>query len=185
MGGCGSGRRSNRPTTDDCIRIRLSDLKPLGMLKRHWLSRRNLNWTRNGQTTAALTLVADIDCLEAYPCLKITGYARGRKIDCLVWLDSSPMRFGGERWYALCPITGRRCTTLVLPPGMTYFASVKGWDVPYASQRECGAHRAYRAINKADSRLKALSKYARRPTRARLGARLNSAWGVIARGRNG
>lgn len=34
MGGIGSGRRSNRATTDECIRIRLPDLKRLGMIKR-------------------------------------------------------------------------------------------------------------------------------------------------------
>lgn len=38
----------------------------------------------------------------------------------------------------------------------------------YGSQRECEVHRAYRAIDKASSRLKALSKYARKPTRERL-----------------
>lgn len=32
MGGFGSGRRSYRATTDECIRIRLPDLKRLGMI---------------------------------------------------------------------------------------------------------------------------------------------------------
>jgi hypothetical protein len=172
VGGIGSGRRTSRATTDDCIRITLPNLKRLGMVKRHCMNRRNLSWTCDGRVVAQLTLVCDVDCHEAYPCLKIAGQAYGRRIDCLVWLDSAPMRFGGERWYALCPHTGKRCTTLVLPPGKTHFASVRGWGVAYDSQRECEVHRAYRAIDKASSRLRGLSKYARKPTRERLLARL-------------
>ena len=168
MGGFGSGRRSNRWTTDDCLHINLSHLKGLGMLKRHCFSRRERNWSNDGQAIARLTIVTDIDCREPSPCLKITGRAFGRDIDCILWLDCMPTPFGGERWYALCPRTGRRCTALVLPPGQTHFASVKGWKVPYGSQRECPIHRAHRAIEKAKARRKALSKYARKPTRERL-----------------
>ena len=168
MGGFGSGRRSNRWTTDDCLRINLSNLKGLGMLKRHCFSRRERNWSNDGQAIARLTIVTDIECREPSPCLKITGRAFGRDIDCILWLDCMPTPFGGERWYALCPRTGRRCTALVLPPGQTHFASVKGWNVPYSSQRECPIHRAHRAIEKAKARRKALSKYTRKPTRERL-----------------
>lgn len=67
-----------------------------------------------------------------------------------------------------CPRTGRRCTALVLPPGQAHFASVGGWDVAYGSQRECPIHRGHRAIDKAQKRRKALSKYTRTPTRKRL-----------------
>ena len=174
MGGFGSGRRSDRPTTDECIRIGLTGLKSVGMLKRDTLGRRTFVWTCSGATTAELTVIADIGCREAFPCLKISGVAHGRQIDCLIQLDSAPMRFGGERWYALCRNTGRRCTALVLPPGKTRFASVKGWDVPYASQRECEVDRAYRAIDKASSRQSSLSKYTRKPSRERLAAKIDA-----------
>lgn len=67
-----------------------------------------------------------------------------------------------------CGGWGSRCTTLVLPPGKAHFASVIGWNVAYGSQRECEAHRAYRAIDKTSRHLKGLSKYTRRHTRERL-----------------
>ena len=107
MGGFGSGRRSSRPTTDECISISLADLKRRGMLKRHCLNRRELSWTSDGQTIAQLTIIADVDCREAYPCLKITGHALGRRVDCLVSLAASPMpdsfsRFR-SRWRVSCP----------------------------------------------------------------------------------
>ena len=72
----------------------------------------------------------------------------------------------------MCPRTGRRCTALVLPPGQTHFASVKGLNVAYGSQRECPIHRGHRAIYKAQERLRGLSKYTRTPTRERLVDRL-------------
>lgn len=174
MGGFGSGRRTNRTTTDECIQIRLPDLKRRGMVKRHCMHRQILTWRCHGRASAQLTLVADVNCCEPFPCLKIFGWAFGQQIDCMVWLQSQPMNFGGERWYALCPHTGTRCTTLVLPPGKTHFASVRGWEVAYGSQRECEIQRAYRAIDKASSRLKALSKYARRPTRQKILSKLVS-----------
>lgn len=172
MGGFGSGRRTNRWTTDDCLRINLSNLKQLGMLQRHCMARQEEVWSQYGQTTARLTLVTDVHCLEASPCLRITGRAFGKVINCVVWLEEQPLPYGGERWYALCPRTGRRCTALVLPPGQAHFASVKGWNVAYGSQRECPIHRGHRAIDKDKKRLRGLSKYTRKPTRERLFGKL-------------
>jgi len=172
MGGYGSGRRSNRPTTDECVHINLSNLKGLGMLKRHCLSRRELNWNSDGQTIAKLTLETDVHCLLSSPRLTITGYAFGKVINCIIQLEEYAPPYGGERWYALCPRTGNRCNALVLPPGQVQFASVKGWNVPYTSTRENEVDRALRAIRKAETRLRALPKYTRKQTRERLVDRL-------------
>ena len=138
------------------------------MLQRHCMTRREQVWSQYGETIAQLTLVTDVHCLEASPCLRITGRAFGKVINCVVWLEEQPLPYGGERWYALCPRTGRRSAALVLPPGQTHFASVKGWNVAYGSQRECPIHRGHRAIEKAKARRKALSKYTSKPTRERL-----------------
>ncbi len=178
MGGIGSGRRSNRATTDDCLRISLSHLKRLGMVKRHYMHRQTLSWSRNGRIVTRLTFVSDVECMEPYPCLKITGDANGRRINCVVWLESCPMHFGGERWYALCPNTGRRCTTLVLPPGETHFASVSGWGLSYGSQREGEVARAMRTIHRIGERQRTMSKYTRKPTRAALSERWAKAHAV-------
>ena len=172
MGGYGSGRRSTRPTTDDCLRINLPNLKQLGMLQRHCMARHSQEWSQYGQTIANLTLVTDVYCLQPSPRLTITGYAFGNGINCVVPLEEYALPYGGERWYALCPLTGRRSTALVLPPGQVQLASVEGWGVAYGSQRECPIHRGHRAIEKAQKRLRGLSKYTRTPTRERLVDRL-------------
>ena len=159
MGGFGSGRRSNRWTTDDCLRINLSNLKQLGKLQRHCMARREQVWSQYGETIADLTLVTDVHCLEPSPCLRVTGRAFGKVIDCVLYLEEQPLPYGGERWFALCPRTGRRCTALVLPPGQTHFASVKGWNVPYGSQLAL----SYSTLDTAQKRLHGLFKFIRKP----------------------
>jgi hypothetical protein len=142
------------------------------MLQRHCVARHEQVWSQYGQTIAELTLVTDVHCLQPSPRLTITGHAFGKVIDCVVYLEEQPLPYGGERWYALCPRTGRRSTALVLPPGQVQFASVSGWNVAYGSQRECPIHRGHRAIDKAQKRLRGLSKYTRTPMRERLVDRL-------------
>lgn len=81
--------------------------------------------------------------------------------------------------YAGCPLSGRRCTTLVMPNGGHRFASVKAWRLPYASQNEDVFGLAHRRVAKAEERLARLSKYARMPTRHRAWERIEEAEGVL------
>jgi hypothetical protein len=99
-----------------------------------------------------------------------------------IHLVAMPMPFGGCRWFALCPVTGRRCTTLVLPSGGRRFASVRAYRLPYASQREDIFGRAHRRIAKATARLDRMSKYARRPTRQKQWDRITEAEAVLDQG---
>jgi hypothetical protein len=172
MGGYGSGRRSDRPSTDECLRINLSNLNQLGMLNRHCMGYCEQVSRRYGNTIANLTLVTDVSRLKVSPRLIITGYAFGKVIDCIIQLKEYPLPNGGERWFALCPRTGNRCAALVLPPGQVQFASVKGWNVAYTSSRENEVNRAFRAISQAETRLKAMSSQTRKLTRERLEKRL-------------
>ena len=163
MGGFGSGRRATTFDTDDCLRLSLADLRRDGALKRHLWARREKGWVdlRSKREVGAVSIVADVDCGK----ITIKGSAFGQPIDQKLEVVAQPMPFGGERFYALCPLSGKRCTVLILPPGKTFFASVRGWGVAYASTRECEVGRAYRAMCKVES--KKLSKFARKPTRER------------------
>jgi len=94
---------------------------------------------------------------------------------------AQPQPLGSERFYAVCPITGRRCTVLYLPVGEASFASARGWGTPYASTRERDVARAYRRLRGDEERWLAMSKYTRRPTRERLNDRLMKASEVVGR----
>jgi hypothetical protein len=168
MGGYGSGRHSDRPSTDECIRFSLSTFSRDGVLKRGFLANRCERRTLCGQIVADLLVSIDIHCLKSVPQITFRGMAFGRRIDQSLELVSRAQPFGGERWLAVCPVSGRSCSTLVLPPGGRQFASVRGSRVCYPSQREAPVFRAVRARDKAEERFTMLSKYARIPTRRRL-----------------
>jgi hypothetical protein len=175
MGGINSGRRATTPDTSDCLRLSLTTLRRQRAIKRHCMSRRHLTWTTsNGWSrtvTGEVTAVVDIECLRTDMTLTIKGHARGQPIDQVIRLVAQPQPLGGERFYALCPITGQRCTVLILPPRETVFASVRGWGVPYASTREDKVSRAIRTMGKVEERRRTMSKYTRKPTRERLAER--------------
>jgi hypothetical protein len=66
--------------------------------------------------------------------------------DYAIRLETTPCRFGGSRWWWVCPQTGRRVAKLYLPDGQTRFVSrgPGGYDLAYASQRENKYDRAHR-----------------------------------------
>lgn len=68
-------------------------------------------------------------------------------------LVSTPCNFGGCRWWIICPATGRRVVKLYLPNGGRRFLSRAAYRLPYQSQRETAAGRAWRVIHKLERRL--------------------------------
>lgn len=178
MGNFNSGRRATTPDTDECLRLNLSELRREGAVKRFQMRRLQRSWSCRGERVAEVTIVVDIDCLAPAPCLRVTGWAFGRAVDQTLQIVAQSQPFGGERFYIICPITGRRCTSLIMPPGKVAFASVRGWNVPYASTREREVARAQRNIEKVGPRLRGMSKYTRKPTRARLTRRWERAMDI-------
>ena len=68
-------------------------------------------------------------------------------------LVSTPCRFGGRRWWWLCPATGRRCAKLYLPNGARRFLSRPAHGLAYASQSEDAIARAHRRAAQVHMRL--------------------------------
>lgn len=124
------------------------------------------SWSRGGEHTGSVSLACTLNP-DDESTLEISFTQSGERVVQFIRLEGISMRFGGWRWYARCPYSGRRCTTLVMPNGGKRFASVKAWRLPYASQNEDIYGRAHRKIAKARERLSRLSKYARRPTKQR------------------
>ncbi|MCR9178885.1 MAG: hypothetical protein NXH71_01445 [Erythrobacteraceae bacterium] len=176
MGGIGSGRRATKLDTDGCLRLSLADLRREGALKRNLWARREKGWVdlRSKREVGAVSIVADVDCGR----ISIKGSAFGQPIDQTLEVVAQPLPFGGERFYVLCPLSGQRCTVLILPPGKALFASVPGWGVAYASTRECEVGRAHRAMRKVEETR--LSKYARKPTRERYQQRWMRAFDTVS-----
>jgi hypothetical protein len=56
--------------------------------------------------------------------------------------------YGGQRWWFVCPRTGRRAAKLCLPNGGWYFWSRRGYRLGYACQREAKIDRLMRKARK-------------------------------------
>ncbi len=164
--------KTYKPTVEDCIALDTSMLRKNGMLLEfmdHRLQRRwQLGSNLVGDIFLTTTFTRDIAC----PSLQIDGTCFGQPIMQTVQLVSRRMRFGGNRWYFVCPQTKRLCCKLILPPGAKAFASVKGWGLSYCSQYDDAVTRATKAIGKLTARSDGLSKYTRKDTRQALQERL-------------
>lgn len=166
MGGYGSGRSGGRPTVEGSLRIELPALRRAGFLQPRARVSGTWSWSRAGEPCGSVGLACEIGA-DYRGWLDIDFSRNGEPVSQHIFLEPVPLPFGGHRWYARCPMDGRRCTTLVMPNGGHRFASVKAWRLPYASQREDVYGRAHRKIAKANARLDRMSKYTRTPTRRR------------------
>lgn len=167
MGGYGSGRRSGKATVGECQRIEFPHLKKLGFFQPNGFSASGrVSWTRRGEPSGDINLTVIQENNEGRMILKYA--AEGESILQDIPLVRVPMRFGGVRWWALCPISGKRCGTLVYRPRLRKFVSVKAAGIAYCSQTEQGLDSGRSRALKAEKRYKALSKYTRSTKRIRL-----------------
>jgi hypothetical protein len=72
-----------------------------------------------------------------------------------VELVAAPRHFGGQQWYFVCPVLGRRASVLWMPPGARCFASRQAWgsQFAYASQFQTANYRAHRQAHQIHCRL--------------------------------
>lgn len=154
--------------------MRLPDLRRLGLLRTGHARSGHLEVTNEYGSVSRIWVRVDAD-LDHQAWLTIRLQHRGRPLEHQIMLDARPQPLGGYAWFALCPITGKRCRTLVLPPNGAHFASAEGLGLTYAVRSMDAYARAHRRAQKAEHRLRTMSKYTRHPTRARL-------WNAIGEG---
>ncbi len=92
-------------------------------------------------------------------------------------LTRTPCRFGGWRYYFVCPRLGHRCEVLPLLDGE--FASREAHGVTYGSQSEGELDRAYRKRDKLKARLDGRVNGRASPTGAKR-RRLTHRWRIAA-----
>ena len=77
----------------------------------------------------------------------------GAEVEYSIGLVRSPCRFGGWRWWWLCPASGARVFALFLPRGGRRFLSRRAYRLGYLTQRLSPLDRAHRAKAKIERRL--------------------------------
>lgn len=169
MGGMGSGRRGGRATVEGCRSLRLDVNHVMrGMRERLRGTPQGervgasmvWSWTRSGEgapmAQAVVTVVVDHWRGHARLQFDVAHWSQSTgQQDQTVQMVTSPCRYGGRRWWWVCPATGRRCSKLYLPNGGTRFLS-RGrgaYRLPYASQNGSPMDRSHGRLARMHKRL--------------------------------
>ncbi len=145
MGGYGSGRQGGRPTSDRTESVKLSIYKVMrGFNGKTAIGRK---WTYSTIDGELVTYVLPRD--DAPPIVRLEYRFDHRSRDTgnqtqFIQITSSPCRFGGKRWWWICPRTGQRVAMLFLPNGGIQFWSREAYGLGYQSTRETRIDRAHR-----------------------------------------
>ncbi len=143
MGGYGSGRRGGRPTVEGCASLLTLDVKrvmrpvlaahrdrafrPGGVMKAGPI---RFAWRREGGARPWAAVAASLELGPDRGQARLTlEHQAGRRTtgpwEQRVRLEAEPCRFGGVRWWWVCPARGRRAAKLYLPVGGSRFLSLQ------------------------------------------------------------
>jgi hypothetical protein len=175
MGGSNSGRWGGRATVEGCASLVLSVdsiMHGFGgvMRKRNmpapsddnpliipWHTRR---WTRSGESEPSAEVELRIELRSSdgtawlrYDIERATRLTGPQHFP--VSMVATPCRFGGQRWWWICPASGARVSKLYLPNGGDRFLS-RGrgaYRLAYASQRQGATGRMHARSSKLYRRL--------------------------------
>lgn len=152
MGGHSSGRyrTRNRGSIEQALRLDMAKLRRMGFVRPGAIVSGSQHWTRRGEPAGSISLKVDLSSLDD-PHAVLTFTADGKPTVQRVQLVAEPCRFGGHRFYFLCPVmTWRRCTVLAFGAGR--FASRQAQRLTYATQSADALDRLRLARDKAEAR---------------------------------
>jgi hypothetical protein len=157
MGGYGSGRNGGRPTVESALRLDVDTMMRWGCIRpgAHLEGELTLNFYDEELVIKFESRVGNP--WESWLRLQYTihDYWTGdpHQIDDKIVLATTRPRFGGVRWWFMCPRLNRRVRKLYLPLGGRQFRSRRAYRLPYSSQRETVHDRAMRRARKLCIRL--------------------------------
>jgi len=175
MGGLGSGRTGGIPTIErtDCLVLNVNRVitPVMAVLRRQGHTRivegdraeadwRPINWYRDGEVWAQVEVKLSLGAGKGTAELRYDVDHFSRRTGPqhqTVQLETLECHYGGWRWFWICPTTGRRTTTLLLPNGAIQFRSrgPGGYKLAYQSERNGIDDKAHARLAKLFRKLKA------------------------------
>lgn len=149
MGGSGSGRRREKTTVEEGLILSAATLQSGKLLRLGSGAVGSLAWTRTATGETSSSISYEVNTLnQADPWIRLSYTVRRNKedVDFRVRLTTTPLPWGGVRWWFLCPLTHngrgcwRRCGKLYLPPGGRYFGCRLCYNLTYTSSQD--AHKS-------------------------------------------
>jgi hypothetical protein len=150
-------RRAVVRVVEDGLTLNIDQLiRARGLIPGSRISGR-IDWTFRGQPAGAVQYDSQLALPNAYLRLYFTvsDPIRGEShsMEQEIRLATTRPRFGGARWWFICPHSGARVGRLHLPPGSTQFAARQAHGLRYACQSENTCQRATRRAWKLIARL--------------------------------
>ncbi len=177
MGGISSGRyrERNRGTVNAAIRLDIRAMRRQGFLQPGAVTSGVQRWTWVGtdQETGSVSVTVNLTDPDAgflVVRFSLNGDPRVQEIR----IESRPMRYGGRRFYFVCPRTLRRCEVLPMVGGV--FACRQAHRLTYQSQSATPLDRMRDKAWALEKRLWPEKGSRRRRPRGRNRARLLDAW---------
>jgi hypothetical protein len=140
---------SPRSTTGDLRRFAVHEIAAYGLKLRG--ASFGWHWSRDRKTQASIG--ASVHGGECGATLVLNYTLNGSPMTQRIRLAASPCQFGGVRWLAICPNTGRRVAHLYI--GASGAFSRHAYRLAFNSQRECPLDRSLRRRDKALAKLNA------------------------------
>ncbi|NCP62014.1 MAG: hypothetical protein GW748_01705 [Alphaproteobacteria bacterium] len=141
MGGYGSGRCEYSLTTklDEGLKLNINKIKFEGKFVLNSLISGVLQWKKreiikNSINYELNTMNPKDMWMRVFYIHKPYSACDAEELDYKIRLSSTQPNYGGKRLWFLCPLTGKRATTLYLPSGYKRFASRYGYNLKYTSQ---------------------------------------------------
>ena len=175
MGGYSSGRcrERNRGTVEGVLRLDLRVMRRQGLLVPGGVTSgvQRWHWAATGEESGSVNVTVNLsDPVSGFVTVRfnLNGEPKVQTID----LVSVPMRYGGRRYYFICPRRGTRCEVLPMVGGV--LASRQAQRLTYQSQSHDQISRMRERAHRLEKRLRpAMGKP--RP-RGRNRKRLLDAW---------
>jgi hypothetical protein len=118
------------PVVDDGLRL---DVHRVVQAAKGYRGPFRWSWSRDGEPAGWISVSVTFDCASSGT-LALSYRCNGVPFDQRYRLEAEPCRFGGERWFAVCPATGTRAAKLYSLGGAGFHARCRYRGVAYRSQ---------------------------------------------------
>ena len=131
-------RRRTRLPLEWAIRLRISDIR----VKAGESRAQALTWGPSNAPLLDVAAVVETGTFDGK--MTLHYYRSGKALTCVIGVKATRPRFGGLRWWMICPRTGKLAMNLYLFPDHQYFCHRTAIDPPpsYLSQRLTPLRRA-------------------------------------------
>lgn len=119
------------PIVDDGLRL---DVHRVVLAGKSYCGPFRWSWSRNGEPAGWINVSVTFGDPSSGT-LALSYRCNGVPFDQRYRLEAEPCRFGGERWFAICPATGARAAKLYSLGGAGFHARRRYHRVAYRSQR--------------------------------------------------